>query len=241
MSFRPRPVQTVFAALGMALLVGLGVWQLQRLQWKLGLIAKVEERIHESAAPFSGVLASWEGHQDTEYTPVVATGVFRNDLEAHVYGTLEGEAGYYIFTPLELSGADWPEGTFVYVNRGFAPLALKDPASRPDSEIDGPVTVKGLFRSPEREGGIVKMVAAKDDPVTNFWHLRDPALFSKSAGIAALPAYIDSFGGENPAPWPKGGTTRIDFTNRHLEYALTWFGLAAALFAVWLAYSLKRR
>jgi len=240
MSFHFRPVLTLVAASAMAILIGLGTWQLQRLEWKRGLIAKVEARIGADAAPFEGVEKLWSQNQDTEYMPVFQEGVFRHDLEAHVFGTLEGAAGYYIFAPLELPHPAG-EARYLYVNRGFVPQALKNPARRPQGQGEGEVMVRGLFRTPEAARGIAALVAPADDPAGNSWYRREPARFAEAAGISALPVYIDSFGKENSAPWPKGGTTRVAFPNRHLEYALTWFGLAAALFGVWLAFSMSRR
>jgi surfeit locus 1 family protein len=240
MSFHFRPVLTLFAALGMAMLIGLGSWQLQRLEWKRGLIARVEARIGAAPAPFAEIEKLWTETQDADYTPVVARGAFRHDLEAHVFGTLDGTAGYYIFTPLEL--AEPIDGArFVYVNRGFAPMALKDPARRPEGEIEGEVTVRGLFRGPGHARGVAALVAPVDDPAGNSWYQREPVRFAAAAGISALPVYIDSFGDETPGEWPKGGVTEVEFFNRHLEYALTWFGLAATLAGVWLAFSMSRR
>lgn len=240
MSFRFRPVLTLCAALAMAMLIGLGGWQLQRLEWKRGLIARVEARIDAAPAPLADIESLWTATQDADYTPVFARGVFRHDLEAHVFGTLDGAAGYYVFTPLELpqpiDGA-----RFVYVNRGFVPMALKDPARRSEGEIEGEVTVRGLFRGPGHARGVAAMVAPVDDAAGNSWYQREPARFAAAARISALPVYIDSFGGETPGDWPKGGVTEIGFSNRHLEYALTWFGLAATLFGVWLAFSMSRR
>ncbi|NNE40944.1 MAG: SURF1 family protein, partial [Marinicaulis sp.] len=72
------------------------------------------------------------------------------------------------------------------------------------------------------------------------WHLRDPALFARSANIDAVPFYLDRMDGAQ-GEVPAGGTTRIDFRNKHMEYALTWFGLAVTLFGVWLVFSLPKR
>lgn len=237
---RFRPVLTVCAAVGMAILIGLGTWQLQRRAWKLDLIEKVENRIDAEAMRFEGAAKLASDDQDAEYMPVYQTGVYRHDLEAHVFGTLEGQPGYYVFTPLDLPDFPWVEGTHVYVNRGFVPQTLKDPAVRADSLMEGEVTVRGLFRTPHAARGIAAAVAPADDPDANIWHRRDPKAFAAAAGISALEFYIDSSGDESSAEWPKGGTTRVDFSNRHLEYALTWYGLAGALFAVWLAFSLRR-
>ena len=71
-------------------------------------------------------------------------------------------------------------------------------------------------------------------------HVRDPEVFAKAANVSTLPIWIDSAGMENPAAWPKGGTTRLQFNNRHLEYALTWFGLALTMLGVYVAFSLRR-
>lgn len=240
MNFRFRPVLTFCAALGMAMLIGLGVWQLQRLAWKEGLIARVEARIDAAPVPLADIERIWNETQDADYTPVFVRGVFRHDLEAHVFGTLDGAAGYYVFTPLELSEAI-DSARFVYVNRGFVPMALKDPARRSEGEIEGEVTVRGLFRGPGHARGVAALVAPVDDPAGNSWYQREPARFAAAAGIDALPAYVDSFGEETPGGWPKGGVTEVEFFNRHLEYALTWFGLAATLFGVWLAFSMSRR
>jgi surfeit locus 1 family protein len=43
-----------------------------------------------------------------------------------------------------------------------------------------------------------------------------------------------------PGGFPKGGVTRLELPNRHLEYALTWYGLAAALVAVFAAFAVTR-
>ena len=242
MIFRLRPVLTVFAAAGMAVLIALGVWQLHRLSWKFDLIRKVEDRIGADAMTFEGANKLWSDHQDAEYLPVYQEGVFLHDLEAHVFGARDGIPGYYIFTPLELSGFPSVAGARLYVNRGFAPQALKDSELRKDGQVSGLVTVYGLFRTPSPPSrGLASAFEPVDDPVGNIWYRRDPQAFAEPAGILTLPVYIDSYGEENPAAWPKGGTTRLDFSNRHLAYALTWFGLAGALFAVWLAYSLQRR
>lgn len=240
MTFRFRPVLTIFAAIGLSILLALGFWQLQRLEWKNDLIAAVEARVGAAPEPFAKVFAEWRAGRDREYSPVTLAGVFRHELEAHVYGTLEGVAGYYVFTPLRLES---PAGVadFVYVNRGFVPQELKAPEHRADGQVEGPVAITGLFRAPQDEQGLAALVALKDDPSANFWHRRDPSLFAAHARLSAAPVYVDSFGKENPAAWPKGGTTRLDFSNRHLEYALTWFGLAGALAAVWFAYSTSKR
>jgi len=102
------------------------------------------------------------------------------------------------------------------------------------------VRVEGLLRYAERRRGFEKWLAPVDQPEDNLYFVRDPAVLAERRQIDASRYYVDSFGRESAAPWPKGGLTRVDLPNRHFEYALTWFGLAAALLAVFIAYSFKR-
>ncbi|MEM9898375.1 MAG: SURF1 family protein [Pseudomonadota bacterium] len=234
-----RPVLTVLSLIGLLVLCSLGIWQLKRLQWKEDLIAQVEARRSTSPIDLADLILDRDKLLDSDnaYTPVLATGTFIHDLEAHVFGTLDAVAGYYVFTPLKLKEA-LPEGAaYVYVNRGFVPQDKKSPGSRPDGDIAGRVTVEGLFRLPEREGGLADVFRAPNDIDGNVWHERRPRSFRNVADIETADFYIDSLGKENTGVWPKGGTTRIEFSNRHREYAFTWFGLAATLIVVFALFS----
>lgn len=232
MKFYFRPALTATALFALAILCGLGTWQLQRLQWKNGLIAKTEARLGAAPIPIAEALARAEAGEDLEYQPVTANGAFRHGQASKVFNAHEGKPGVLIFTPLEADGA------VIYVNRGFVPQDLadtigKDVAARPSR-------VEGLFRSAEIKAGFEKSFAPKDQLSDNLYFVRDPRVFAAAQGISAPPYYIDSFVIEGEGQWPKGGLTRVEFSNRHLEYALTWFGLAGALIGVFLAYSFRR-
>ncbi|MEM8770198.1 MAG: SURF1 family protein [Pseudomonadota bacterium] len=232
--FHFRPVLTICAALGLAILVSLGSWQLQRLAWKEALIEKVEARASSPPLSLQSALDALSGGEDLEYARIRIEGVFDHDGEAHVFGTYEGQPGYYIFTPMILTS-----GERIYVNRGFALQNRKSQASRQDSLVSGAVVVTGLIRAAEKRKGVASFFQPADNPDANRWFVRDPARFAAEGADALNAFYVDSDGSENAAEWPKGGTTRLEFRNRHLEYALTWFGLAGALLAVWMAFSLK--
>ncbi|MEX0644231.1 MAG: SURF1 family cytochrome oxidase biogenesis protein [Parvularculaceae bacterium] len=239
MRFRFRPVLAVCAAAGVAVLVSLGVWQLERLAWKRDLIARTELRLAAAPITFDEAVARSLAGENMEYAPVVLDGVYAHDLEARVFGSLKGEAGAYVLTPLDVPA---PGGgrRFIYVNRGFVPQRLVKSETRAESDVKGEVAVDGLFRAAETPSGFAKLFQPADQPEDNLWFVRDPARLAAHHQIETVPYYVDSSGAENPAPWPKGGTTRLEFPNRHFEYALTWFGLAAALVGVYLAFSLKR-
>ena len=229
--FRFRPVLTVFAALGLALALSLGNWQLARLDWKLDLIEKVETRVGAAPAPFESVLARAEGGESMEYAPVRLEGAFADEASARVFGAYEGAPGYYLFAPFDAAG-----GGRVYVNLGFTPqFASGDDIALP--QPGAATAVEGLFREAEAPSPPAAWFVSREEGRDGLWFIRDPRIFAASAD-APPPYYIDRFAVPGAA-WPKGGTTRLEFSNRHLEYALTWFGLGATLFGVWLAFSLQ--
>lgn len=240
MSFRLRPGLTFATAIALAILSSLGVWQLQRLEWKRGLIAQMTERLSADPVPYDDAAAREAAGENMEYQPVFQDGVYAHDLETAVFGTYDGAPGVYVFTPLDAADPATGGRRFIYVNRGFAPQEFRDPATRAEGEVAGEIRVEGLFRHAERRRGFEKWLAPEDQPQDNLYFIRDPKILAARHSIATPDFYIDSFGRENRGPWPKGGLTRVDLPNRHFEYALTWFGLAAALIGVFIAFSLKR-
>ena len=217
---------------------GLGVWQLQRLAWKNDLIATVESRTALAPVAAPGP-SEWPGidFDAVDYLPVTLAGAFRNDLEAHVYTTLTqpagpvGGQGYFVMTPFETAGGWW-----VIVNRGFVPAERKDPATRAEGQIEGPTEVVGLLRQPQGRNAFTPA----DDIADNMWFTRDPAAIAAAAGLPATltaPYYLDArFDPDLPGGLPQGGETVVSFPNNHLQYVITWFGLAFALLGVFFAW-----
>lgn len=234
--FHFRPVLTLLTAVGIGVLISLGNWQLDRRAWKLELIDKIEARIDAVPLPFAEAVARAEAGEDMEYTPVTLVGIWRPMSEAKVFGSFKGAAGVYLFAPIRALG-----GEHVYVNLGYLP----QPMSRAESHaqlyltIDESV-VDGLFRYKEEPSPPASWFRSAEQSPDGLWFVRDPSRFAVTAGIEASSYYIDQVSVEG-RDWPKGGTTRLEFRNKHLEYALTWFGLAVTLLAVWLAYCLSRR
>ena len=229
-----RPVlSAVLAGLAFALLAGLGTWQLQRLHWKNALIAAADRRA--GAAPIAlPAVAEWSAlaPRDYIYTHVRLTGRFLHDDEIHVFTTLtrprgrHGGQGYWVMTPLRRD-----DGSLVFVNRGFVPLRFKDAATRAAGQVEGRVTVTGLMRAPEPPARF----GATDDIAGNVWIRRDPIRFASRLNLPTdrlAPFFVDADAGFSPGGLPQGGETRLRFTNNHLQYALTWYGLAVVLVIV---------
>lgn len=228
-----------FTALTLAILLGLGFWQLDRRVWKEELIARVELR---TTAPVAEILPESEWANVTaerdEYRRVRAVGVFRHADEALVFTSLPDPRGkfsgpgYWVLTPLVLES-----GATVIVNRGFVPDARRDPATRREGQVEGPVSVTGLLRMSERAGWFTP----DNEPARNAWYRRDPAEIARARGLdRPAPFMIDADATPNPGGLPQGGETRLNFPNNHLQYAITWFGLAGALLAVFAGFARQR-
>lgn len=230
--FRPRLWPTVFALPAVLLLLGLGIWQVRRLQWKEGLIA--ERRAATSAAavplPRGGAVTP-----DMEFRHVFARGVFLNDKEILVYASPRiGKSGFDVLTPLVET-----DGRIVFVNRGFVPVGLRNPAARAAGEIAGPVRVAGLLRLPPR--GRPNWFVPDNDPPRNRWFWIDLPKMAAADGLKRVaPYYVDADARPNPGGWPLGGLTRVRLPNNHLQYALTWFSLAVALLVIYVLYHRDR-
>jgi surfeit locus 1 family protein len=233
------PTLVMIPALG--LLLGLGFWQMQRKVWKDGLQRQIVERVARppTAVTRLGDITKTAG--GLEYLRVRVPGRFLHEEERLVYWALSAGSGWLVHTPLLMR-----DGAVVIVNRGWVPDALKGRERRAEGLHSGDVEVVGLVRVPEAPGTFTPA----NDPARNIWFWRDLAAMSacrntetQTADCRALEAarragfYIDAEAlPANPGGWPRGGITNLVLANRHLKYAVTWFGLGATLIGVWIAF-----
>lgn len=227
---RPRStlslVALALAALFLFLVfVGLGSWQIKRLNWKLDLIAHVDQRVHAPPSPLPPV-SRWTTITAAadEYRHVRLQGVLLEQYSSRVRASTVLGRGYWLMTPLQQ-----PDGSLVFINRGF--LASERPwqAARQST----PVTVTGLLRLSETHGGFLQT----NDPAHQQWSSRDVGAMAASFGLQQVaPFFIDAQAADgqpfDPAKtatdgnMPVPGLTVIAFNNNHLVYTLTWFALA---------------
>lgn len=247
--FYLQPVATRYALLGVAILVALGTWQLHRRAWKIDLIAAVETRSTGVPITVEDALKKRADGEDMRYQLVELRGQYNHARETHVFGTLGPTPGYYIFTPFEALGQGAiaeQDRVHIYVNRGFVPQAFKAPGTRAQGQVPGPLILRGLFREAEEKPVFARWLTPNHQPDENIWYTREPILFARAAYGEPVSSpdnfsfYVDSLGEENSANMPRGGATKVEFNNRHLEYALTWYGLALTLIGVWFAFSWRR-
>ena len=216
-----RPLWQTGLALALAVLLmiafaALGVWQLQRLSWKLDLIAQVEARVHAEPESLNALLA--RAPDDRAYRRMSVQGQFNHDAETRVQAVTELGGGYWVLTPLTT-----PDGQVLLINRGFVPPERADPQTRPQGQIAGPVSVTGLARLTEPEGAFLR----SNDPAGNRWYSRDVQAIAAARGLGPVaPVFLDADATPLPGGLPVGGLTVVAFRNTHLIYALTWFTLA---------------
>lgn len=218
---RRRPVWqlAIVLVIGALLTLGfgaLGIWQVQRMQWKHDLIARVEARV--DAEPVDWTKVEGLPPDELEYRRVRISGQFDHEAEARVKAVTELGGGFWVLTPLLTD-----DGRTVLINRGFVPSERSDPGSRPEGQVAGQVTVTGLARLTEPGGAFLR----SNDPAADRWFSRDVGAIAAAKGIGPVAGlFIDANAAPNPGGFPVGGLTVVRFRDAHLVYALTWFALA---------------
>jgi len=229
---RPGVGTALLVLVCLAILIGLGVWQLQRLKWKEGILAHIAALKTAPARPLAEVLK--EGG-DLDF---VRVSFDCPDLERRptlrLFSVRDGVAGYRLIAACPATGGGYAS---ILVDRGFTSLEQADAAARPGREaLPGPIT--GVLR----KGDKANFVTPPNRIAANLWYSRDlSAMAAQLHTTGPAPVYLMI---ERPAPvsgLPAPAPIPADIPNRHLEYALTWFGLAASLIGVYAAMLLRRR
>ena len=227
---RPRLWPTLATAIGLAALIGLGTWQVERLLWKAQQIGAREAQLTAppTALPVSGAdWAAWD------FRKVRAIGTFRHDLE-QLFGTyaIDGVLGYHVLTPLARR-----DGAAVLVDRGWVPADRAHPAARRQGELAGEVEVDGIARY--RADAAPGWFTPENQPAERLWFSYDLPALERALGLELLPVAIEADATPNPGGLPLGGQTLTELPNNHLQYVITWYGLAVALLAIYLVFSLE--
>ncbi len=216
------PGLTTLVMLGV--LIGLGVWQIERLQWKTRLLAAIDRAEAAPAVPLPA--------DPSPFAKVIVSGRFRTDLQA-TYGvtvrdTPAGpEMGSDLLVPLERADA-----APILVDRGWVPEARGGAIALPT----GPVSVQGFIRPDEKP----RWYSPADDPVERRFYTLDPPAIGAALGLPqAAPFTLVALGSPPPEHYPAPARDLPRPPNNHLAYAVTWFGLAAALLVIFFVYARK--
>ena len=232
MVFRPKLVPTLFTVPALIALLGLGTWQVQRLQWKDDLIQKLDAR---AVAPVTAPPAASDDLSAFEYRRIRVRGVFRHDREFYLVGrSLRGQAGLHVLTPLERAGG----GPAILIDRGWAPFDRRDPATRAKGQIAGTVEIEGLLRLAKGKGTF----QPDNEAEKNTWYFIELDGMSQASGVRLAEGYyLVASPMKVPGSLPVAGQWRLKVRNDHLQYALTWFSLAIALLVIYVLYHRQRK
>ncbi|CAI8432183.1 MAG: Uncharacterised protein [SAR116 cluster bacterium MED-G04] len=227
MIFRPALWMTVFAVPSLVILLALGTWQVKRLQWKDELISEFTARaMGEAITPPAADAAS-----GLRFQRLNLAGEWMHDAEVQLIGrTFEGTAGYHVITPFRLD-----DGRILLVNRGWVSQDYRTPQKRPGTLHAGPQEFQAILRLPARKGYFVP----GNNPGQNDWFTLDigDIRAHHDLGDAVIDGYsADALRADGPYVLPIGAAVEITIPNDHLNYAITWYGIALGLIGVYFAW-----
>lgn len=237
--FRPSLGATLVTLVGLAVTIGLGTWQLERLHWKQELITRIDRQMAEPPVPLPSRIedpAAWE------FRPVTLAGRFLNDKDMLLIARPhQGQVGYEVLTPFQrVDGAG-----IVLVNRGFVPMDRRDPATRAAARVEGETSVKGIVRVPQPPGFFQP---GNGTPAPgSAWMRADPPAMAAALSLSSVaPVVVEMLPGQGsrlpgaPTGTLAGIEPRVELPNNHLQYALTWYGLAVTLAGIYVLSQRKR-
>ena len=226
MRFRPTFWATVVFLPVFALLVGLGIWQVQRLEWKTNLIETRTARI--SALPLDLTAArNADKPEAIEYRPIALSGTLRNDHQFRLLNRVyNGTQGAHLVVPMLLEDGS----ATIMIDRGWIPRGtVADLPSEPISRV----TLNGFVRAYTEPGAFLP----ENEPDANNWfHMNESEMLAASGLSDGVGFYVEAGPDSNPA----GAVPDVNLRNSHLQYAGTWFGVAGVLLVIFIVFHWRR-
>lgn len=230
--------QTITVGTGVAILLGLGTWQVQRLQWKDDIIQRLERDYTAMEGKNASLLPSSRLQALGQEEQPMAVGALRGTFlreDAILLGPVphEGRIGYHLLMPLSLS-----DGRAIIVNAGWVDAIWKDdPESRYAGLPQESVTVMGILRKPDWNS-----FTSKNSPANDMWFRADIEEITKEKNLDSVYPFVLYANSTRPA---LQDVTPLDEhwlpRNKHMQYALFWYAMAAALIGVYIAYRRSTR
>jgi len=230
-SFRPTLWPTLLTIPAVLVLLAMGSWQLDRLQWKRAILAEMEMNLAKPPLLLPASIADPKGFA---FRRVHVTGRFLHDREMHLsIRVRNGRPGVEVVTPLRRE-----DGSVIMVNRGWVPMDRQEAESRPAGLVSGVITVEGVLRMDRPKGGFTP----ENVPEEGLWFHVDLAEMGRFAGEdRVLPVLLEAGLAEIPGRYPIGKAPVIDIKNDHLAYAITWYLLALILVVIYFIYHRRAR
>ena len=211
-------IPLIFTIFSFIVLVGLGTWQVQRLQWKTALIQQITTRMAEKPI----TLADFKSPEEDEYRQVTLTGTFDNSKTMEIIGRpFNGKPGIYVITPMQT------EKGVVLVNRGWSKYEEKY------SSPEGMQKVTGIIRKNQVRNFIGRHVTMDNVPEKNMWFYADLPQMYGHIKAPNQNFYVELTDNTTPNSYPYALPKEITLYNEHLSYAITWYSLAIALILIY--------
>lgn len=229
MTFRPTLWATLVSLAVLAVLIGLGSWQLDRRVWKQQVLEARAQRINAPAIAMTDT-ATGADPGVLEYRPIRLQGRFAGARWLKLLSrTRDGRAGFHVIAPLAADG-----GVTVLVDRGWVPV---DGAIT--SAPTGPVGIEGYLRKFETPGRFTP----DNEAGTNAWFYLDRDQMASALELKTVaPFYVQQAPGAVAAGlYPAGAVPNMALRNPHLQYALTWYSLAVVLLVIYVVFHIRRR
>jgi surfeit locus 1 family protein len=215
----------IASVVGCALLVGLGVWQLQRLEAKQTLLRQIQERRALAPVSLEQALLAAEETGDIDYLPVRTRGWFDPRTEFLLLTTFDGGAAWQVVVPFRSN-----DNVLVLVDRGVVPDNQRAGAKTVTAPPEGEIDLLGYALWHRARPGLF---APENDTAGNKWYWWDvPAMLANLPvdevhKVAPFVLHLAPSGDSRDFPRPVAADQ--PFRNNHLQYALTWFALAVVL------------
>lgn len=214
---KPETVPLVFIIIATTVLLTLGFWQAERLQWKEGLIDRAESA--KALPAVSSLPSRADEVQALEFRRMELEGRLLTEKPLKLMGNYKGVSGYFVLVPMLLSTRQ-----AVAVNLGFVPQN-KEPDLSPYADTIS--HVQGIFRKPREQ----RLFSPENDIQRNVWFSEkyeelDKVWRLSETGVWLAPLVLHATGVHEPGVWPVPDSGEIIFRNDHLAYAVTWFTLA---------------
>ena len=235
---------TVLAAPALIVLLALGGWQWQRMLWKEGLVARLQTE-RDGGTVDLGKLLPYRELDEIQLRNVRVRGSFENSKELHVWIPRDGGQVWRVITPLRLATPfklpkTGRQITHILVIRGIVDDKHKESSTRVSGQHSGVMQLAGRIRL-----ATGNWATPQPDVSANRWYAMQPvamakAVFSGASRSQVAPFLVEALGAEQPPPAPQPDLTQLHLSNRHFEYALTWWGLALTLVGVYGAFAIGR-
>lgn len=225
---RPKPIPFILSFGGIVLVLGLGIWQVQRLEWKENIIATIEHA--NISEPLNHLPATLEKARGKQFYRVTLSGTYKPKTEFHLAARYyKDQLGFSVFNPFVTS-----DGDMIIVNRGWIPASAKNTDDYARAPKGKQIITATIRTTDERN-----YFTPANQPDKNIWFGRDMLQMGAYAKLNVLPYSLDVIGDAVKDVYPVPSDGKIELRNDHLSYAITWFLIGTGMIIITLLYHRK--